>query len=99
MTKEIPSRRERRWIILREDGQHVSVGRRSNPSPDEIAQAEATLAAKGLAGWLAVMEGAYYDSLPPSLMLVRPLCNPEQPFAEAVNAFQAAHKALLDRFS
>jgi len=82
MAQEISSRRERRWIILREDGQHVTVGRHSDPSPDEIARAEAGLRGHSLAGWLAVMEGAYYEQSDPLLMMVRPLCEPKKPFAE-----------------
>lgn len=95
-TEEVQSRRERRWIVLGEDGRHVTMGRHSDPSPEEIAQAEAGLAAQGLAGWLAVMEGAYYQRSKPSLMMVRQLCNPERPFAEAVDAFEAARRATLD---
>jgi hypothetical protein len=87
---------ERRWIILGEDGRHVSLARHSDPSAAELAQAEACLAAQGLAGWLAVMEGSYYLKRNPSLMMVRPLCNPQQSFGEAVEAFQAARKATLE---
>lgn len=87
---------ERRWIILGEDGRHVTLGRHSDPSADELAQAEAGLAAQGLAGWLAVMDGGYYLKRTPVLMMVRPLCNPQRPFADAVDAFQAARKAKLD---
>ncbi len=89
-------RGERRWIVLGEDGRHVTMGRYSDPSPEEIAQAEAGLASQGLAGWLTVMEGGYYQGPKPSLMMVRPLCNPHRPFAEAVDAFQAARKATLE---
>jgi hypothetical protein len=96
-TEEIQSRGERRWIVLGEDGRHVTLGRHSDPSPDEIAQAEAGLAAQGLAGWLAVMEGAYYQLGKPSLMMVRPLCDPRRPFAEAVDAFQTARDSCLGR--
>jgi hypothetical protein len=87
---------ERRWIILGEDGRHVTLGRHSDPSADELAQAEAGLAAQGLAGWLVVMEGSYYLKRTPILMMVRALCNPQRPFADAVDAFQAARKAKLD---
>ena len=90
------TRGERRWIILGEDGRHVTMGRHSDPSPEEIAQAEAGLAAQNLAGWLAIMEGAYYQRRKPSLMMVRQLCNPQRPFAEAVDAFEAARRATLD---
>ncbi len=95
-TKEIQSRGERRWIVLGEDGRHITMGRHSDPSPEEVAKAEAGLAAQGLAGWLAVMNGGYHARRKPSLMMVRPLCDPQQPFAEAVDAFQAARKATLD---
>ncbi len=98
-TEEIQSRGERRWIVLGEDGRHVTLGRDSDPSPAEIAQAEAGLAAQGLAGWLAVMEGAYYEHRTPTLMMVRPLCNPQRPFPEAVAAFQATRNISLNRFS
>ena len=87
---------ETRWIILGTDGRHVTMGRHSDPSPEEVARAENGLAAQGLAGWLAVMKGSYYTRRKPSLMMVRPLCDPKVPFAEAVEAFQAARKASLD---
>jgi hypothetical protein len=99
MTEVSQSRTMRRWIVLGEDGRYVTLGFHSDPSPDEIVKAEAGLAAQGLAGWLAVMEGAYYQHRKPTVMMVRPLCNPQLPFAEAVDAFQAARKASLDRFS
>ncbi len=74
------------------------MGSNSDPSPEELAQAEAGLAAQGLAGWLAVMKGGYYTRRKPSLMMVRPLCDPKVPFAEAVEAFQATRKAALEGF-
>lgn len=88
---------ETRWIILGTDGRHVTLGRHTDPSPEEVAEAEANLAAQGLAGWLAVMKGGYYTGLSPSLMMVRPLCDPQRPFSEAVAAFQAARRASLNR--
>ena len=50
---------ETRWIILGADGRHVSVGR-TEPSEAEIATASDALAAQGLSGWLARMQGEYY---------------------------------------
>jgi hypothetical protein len=38
---------ERRWIVLGTDGRHVSLGRDSDPSPEEIEAAEAALLAQG----------------------------------------------------
>ena len=51
---------ETRWIILGTDGRHVSLGR-TEPSEVEIATASDALAAQGLSGWLARMQGEYYS--------------------------------------
>jgi hypothetical protein len=51
---------ETRWIILGTDGRHVSLGR-TEPSEAEIASANDALAAQGLSGWLARMQGDYYS--------------------------------------
>jgi DNA-binding transcriptional MocR family regulator len=49
-----------RWIVLGTDGRHVSLGR-TEPSEAEIATASDALAAQGLSGWLARMQGEYYS--------------------------------------
>ena len=49
-----------RWIVLGADGRHVSLGR-TEPSEAEIATASEALAAQGLSGWLARMQGEYYS--------------------------------------
>ncbi|MCA3310717.1 MAG: hypothetical protein ING03_14875 [Roseomonas sp.] len=51
---------ETRWMVLGADGRHVSLGR-TEPSEAEIATASDTLAAQGLSGWLARMQGEYYS--------------------------------------
>ena len=51
---------ETRWIVLGTDGRHVSLGH-TEPSEAEIATASHTLAAQGLSGWLACMQGDYYS--------------------------------------
>ena len=51
---------ETRWIILGTDGRHVSL-ERTEPSEAEIASASDALAAQGLSGWLARMQGDYYS--------------------------------------
>ena len=51
---------ETRWIVLGTDGRHVSLGR-TEPSEAEIATASDALAAQGLSGWLARMQGEYYS--------------------------------------
>lgn len=75
--------RERRWILLGEDGRYVTLGRHSDPSEAEIAEAESNLRRLGRAGWLAIMEGNPYAGPLPSIMMVRPLANPLSAFADA----------------
>jgi hypothetical protein len=87
---------ETRWIVLGTDGRHVTLGRHSDPSPEEISEAERGLAAQGLSGWLALMKGGYYVRLEPSLMMVRPLANPTRQFEEAAADFETKRKATLD---
>jgi hypothetical protein len=82
--------RERRWIVLVEDGRYVTLGRHSDPSEQEILAAEAQLRAQGLAGWLAVMAGNPYLGRAPSLMEVRPLARPRSAFADAAAACVSA---------
>ena len=47
-------------MVLGTDGRHVSLGR-TEPSEAEIATASDALAAQGLSGWLARMQGEYYS--------------------------------------
>ena len=51
---------ETRWIVLGTDGRHVSLGR-SEPSEAKVMAASDALAAQGLSGWLARMQGEYYS--------------------------------------
>ena len=51
---------ETRWIVLGTDGRHVSLGR-TEPSEAEVKTASDALAAQGLSGWLARMQGDYYS--------------------------------------
>jgi hypothetical protein len=51
---------ETRWIVLSTDGRHVSLAR-IEPSEAEAKAAGDTLAAQGLSGWLASMQGDYYS--------------------------------------
>ena len=86
---------EARWIVLGIDGRHVTLGRHTDPTEEEIAAAEARLAAQGLAGWLVLMKGGYYAQGKPSLMMVRALANPARVFEEAAGDFEAKRKAAL----
>jgi hypothetical protein len=51
---------ETRWIVLGTDGRHVSLSR-AEPSEAEVATTSDALAAQGLSGWLARLEGDYYS--------------------------------------
>lgn len=62
---------EKRWIILTPDGGHVSIGRHTDPSEDEIRAVAQKLREAGTGGWLAVMEGAYYSRNRVTLLMVR----------------------------
>jgi hypothetical protein len=81
--------RDRSWIVLSEDGRHVSLGRASDPDAAELASLAETMRGQGLAGWLAVMEGDYHTRrVTPSLMLVRALTPVTVDWESAVAAFQ-----------
>ena len=85
------------WIILGTDGRHVTLGRRSDPSPQEIDQAEAALCTSGEAGWLALMKGGYYlGPETPTLIMVRTLGSPTRSWADAVAAFEAVRKTRIN---
>ena len=51
---------ETRWMVLGTDGRHVSLGR-TEPSEAGVMAASDALAAKGLSGWLARLQGEYYS--------------------------------------
>ena len=87
---------ERRWIILAQDGRHVTMGRAAPPSETEVEAAAAALVAQGLAGWLATLDGNDWSrrrvSLAPLQMLGggAPLDWPA-----AITAFEAACQRAL----
>ena len=66
--------------MVGEDGRYVTLGRASDPSEQEILDAEKALIAQGLSGWLAVMQGNPYLGAVPRLMEVRALGEPTAPF-------------------
>lgn len=87
---------ETRWLVLASDGRHVTLGRHRDPEPEEIARAEAGLTANGLAGWLVLMKGGYYDSRnTPELMMVRTLGVPQASWETAVAGFVAHWKIAV----
>lgn len=90
------STRERRWIVLAEDGRHSTLGRDTDPTEAEIASTEQALAAQGLHGWLAVAEGDYWAKRGRvCLLVVRPLGAPQMAFDSAAEAFQTLRQRAL----
>ena len=87
--------RERRWVVLGTDGRHVTLGRHSDPTAEEIDSAEQALAKQGLAGWLAVVEGDYWRKKAKlGVLMVRPLASPTVEFDVAVASFEEARLRL-----
>ncbi len=78
------------WIVLGADGRHVSLGR-SEPSEAEVMAASDALAAQGLSGWLASMQGDYYSRARVTLEPLRAIgVAPEADWKAALSAFHAA---------
>jgi hypothetical protein len=86
---------ETRWIVLATDGRHVTLGRHSDPTEEQIQAAESGLKAAGEAGWLAVMKGQYHSRRPVELLMVRPLGAPAETWEAAIGAFEVVRRALL----
>jgi hypothetical protein len=87
---------DRSWIVLAEDGRHVTLGRANDPDAAELASLAETMHAQGLAGWLAVMEGDYHAHwATPTVMLVRALTPVTVEWGAAVAAFQDRRAQLL----
>ena len=82
--------REKRWIILGDDGRHATIGRHSDPSEEELIRATDALQANSQGGWLAVAEGRYYSGEKISVLMVRELAPPRVSWDEALAAFQTA---------
>ncbi len=80
---------ERRWLVLAQDGRHVWLGRWTDPSPEELASAEAALIQQAGGGWLAVGCGSYYAPGEMTLLEVRPLGRPLVEWPQAVASFHA----------
>jgi len=87
---------ERRWIILAQDGRHVTMGRAAPPSEAEIKTVAAALAAQGLAGWLATLDGNYWSRRRVALAPVQMLGHGATlDWPAAITAFDAARQRAL----
>jgi hypothetical protein len=72
-----------RYVLLTECGQIACILGRTAPSAGDVTQAAATMAAAGVAGWVALASGSFYARRRPSLAMVQPVNNPSVPFAAA----------------
>ena len=87
---------ERRWIILAQDGRHVTMGRAAPPTDAEIGAAAAALTAQGLAGWLATLDGSYWSRRRVTLASVQMLGDGASlHWPTAITAFDAARRRAL----
>ena len=87
---------ERRWIILAQDGRHVTMGRAAPPSEAEVEAATAALAAQGLAGWLATLDGNYWSRRRVTLAPVQILGDcASLDWPAAITAFEAARQRAI----
>ena len=87
---------ERRWIILAQDGRHVTMGRAAPPCETEVEAAAAALAAQGLAGWLATLDGNYWSRRRVALAPVQTLGDGATlDWPAAISAFEAARQHAL----
>jgi hypothetical protein len=86
---------ERRWLVLGTDGRHVSLGR-TEPSEADITVTSNALAAQGLSGWLARMQGDYYSR---RKVILEPLqrigAEHEADWRAALSAFHAARQRAI----
>ena len=92
----MPTAPERRWIILGQDGRHVTLGRAAPPSDAEIAAAAAEIAAQGLAGWLATLDGNYWSRRRVALTSLQMLGDGAGlDWPAAITAFEAVRQRAL----
>jgi hypothetical protein len=83
---------ESRWMVLGSDGRHVSLGR-TEPSEPEVMAASDALAAQGLSGWLARMQGDYYSRGKVTLDPLKRIGAAHEPdWQAALAAFHAARQ-------
>lgn len=92
--------RQKTWAIISEDGRHVWMGRNFDPTEEEVARVEKDFADRGLAGWLAIIEGDYW-SLHGKLgfVMVKPLASPTVEFQAATVDFEEARTRRLAEVS
>jgi hypothetical protein len=88
----------RTWIVLGQDGRHVTLGRVAPPTDAEIAAASDALAAEGLGGWIVTMDGSYWGRGGVTLAPVHTIgADVTLDWPAAVAAFLDARRSKLGR--
>jgi len=91
-----PMATERRWIILAQDGRHVTMGRAAPPTDAEIGAAAAALVAQDMFGWLATLDGNYWTRRRVALAPVQILGDSAAlDWPVAITAFEAGRQRAL----
>jgi hypothetical protein len=80
----------RTWIVLGQDGRHVTLGRAALPTDEDIGAASAALDAQGLGGWIVTLDGSYWGRGSVTLAPVQTIG------ADATLDWPAAVTAFLD---
>ncbi|WP_424814528.1 hypothetical protein [Roseococcus sp. YIM B11640] len=89
--------KERKWIVLGEDGRHVTIGRNSDPTVEEIEIASKALRDTGMGGWLAIQEGSYFSAHQvPHIFIVRELSPTAIPSDIAIQQFEKARQIAVN---
>lgn len=87
---------ERRWAVLGNDGRHAWLGRHLDPSPAEVSSIEAGLSEQDMAGWIAIVEGDYWNHRSAlGVMPVHPIGHGPAPFDEVAARFRAKRQEVL----
>jgi hypothetical protein len=90
------ARGERRWIVLGQDGRHVTLGRAAPPSAEEIAAASKAMETQGLAGWIATLDGDYWGRGRVTLAPLQIIgAEARQDWRTAVAAFDATRRTAV----
>ena len=84
------------YILLGDDGRHVSLTRQGAPSTEDAREMGDMLRAKGRGGWIARMDGNYWAKVGKLDLTEVAMAAPTAiTFFDAVRAFQALRRQRL----
>ena len=86
-------RSDRRWVVMTDDGSMSTLGRATDPTKEELASVQDSLAARGIGGWLAVQSHSFDRAPPPpTFVCVRRLGPSGLSFEHAAAAVSSRHR-------